>query len=495
MNTVVTYFLYPISPLLSLTLTACLLIGLECIPSLPLPKLKFGVAIAGAATALVFTILLSELPPNAYATLGYYGNAGWLAEFWQSYRLDSITLSFYGGILVFTAISLITMASRFHDSEIRSELLILTLFIATGMMLLVSADNLLMVFLALELMSLPTYVLVGIQRQDKASCEAALKYFLFGSFASVLLIFGIALLYAQFGTLRLPQIAQLLTAYGPALPVPKGLIFGGLSLISIAAAFKVGVVPFHMWVPDAYEGASTPITGFMGSAVKLAGFGLAIRLLWGMFLPLADHWIPIMEVLAVASMFVGNVAALAQDNLKRMFAYSSIAHAGYLLLGVASVVKAGPNIGPLYYYLMVYGIMFVGLFAILAIIERTHGSTNIHEITGLGFTHPLLALCLAIFAVSAAGIPPTAGFFAKYFVFLEAVRAGKTVAVILAVISSVIGAYYYLRVVVFLYMKEAREKLPLPSVPRFVYICIVVCAGSLLVLAVSPSLLSSPLVN
>jgi NADH-quinone oxidoreductase subunit N len=483
------YFLLPVSPVLTLLGSGSLLVLLEVIFGFKGRALKYIVALAGTLISLGFAMWLwKNLPPSS-TPLGYYGNVSWLVEFAQSYSLTPLSLALYVGIGVLTALSLVFLNDAFSDSELRSEVFILVTFVASGMMLLVSANSLLMVFLALELLSLPTYVLVGIHRKDRASCEAALKYFLFGSFASVLLVFGIALLYAQFGTLRLTQIAEILRGYGPGLPVSKTLILAGMSLILIASAFKIGIVPFHMWLPDVYQGAPTAITGFMGSAIKLAGFGLATRLLWEMFLPITQEWTAILGTLAVITMFVGNIAALTQDNLKRMFAYSSISHAGYLLLGVAAVGKGGPVPAALFYYLMVYGLMFVGLFAILAIVERATGNTEIYSLSGFGFSHPVLGLCLALFAISGAGIPPTAGFLGKYFIFLEAVRAGRTWWVVFAVISSVIGAYYYLRVVVYLYMKDSKEKLVLPAMGKVALVCVVACAVSLLYFAVMPTTL------
>jgi NADH-quinone oxidoreductase subunit N len=243
-----------------------------------------------------------------------------------------------------------------------------------------------------------------------------------------------------------------------------------------------------MWVPDVYQGAPSPITGFMGAAIKLAGFGFAIRLFWELFLPIAPAWKPILTWLAIITMFVGNIAALAQDNLKRLFAYSSISHAGYLLVGLTAAAgsAAAPSTGPLFYYLLVYGLMFLGLLACIQYLETATGSTEIFHLSGLGFTHPLIGLCIAVFALSGAGIPPTAGFFAKYFLFMEAVKAGNVMLVVLAVISSLIGVYYYLRVIVFLYMKESKDRVALGARPGLTYACILFCALSLFVFAFSP---------
>jgi len=492
MNSVIEYFFYPLSPVLSPIVAGLLLIGAECFPKHSLKKLKYGIAGLAMLISLFATFsILSHWPIPFAATPLNAGTANiptWLLAFAHGFRLDSASLMFFAAIAVFTFLSVVFMDLSFSTSEVKGEILILTMFIATGMMLLVSADNFIMVFLALELLSLPTYVLVGVTHKDRSACEAALKYFLFGSFATVLLVFGIALLYAQFGTLEIPRMAAAIQAHQGDIALSRVLVYSGLALIIIAVGFKIGAAPFHMWVPDAYQGAPTAITGFMGSAVKLAGFGLVMRLMWGLFLPFADHWVTLLNVLAVVTMFVGNLAALVQDNLKRMFAYSSISHAGYLLLAITSIPAAGPNQTILLYYLCVYGLLFLGLFAILALIEQQTKSTDIFQISGMGWSHPVLGACMAVFALSAAGIPPTAGFLAKYVVFLQAVRTGHTDIVIWAVVSSMVGAYYYLRTIVYLYMKDPREKLALPPAKQhaFALVCIVACALSMFYFAVTP---------
>jgi len=481
------FFLYPSSPVLVLLLTATALIGLECLPLDHWSRGKFCVAIGGAVASILLSVLLWKAWPIPYSSVGYSGAEAWLAEFYRSYFLDRQVLAFFLGIGLFTFLSLVFMNFHFQEHELRAEVFILVLFVASGMMLLVSANSLLMIFLALEFLSLPTYILVGIQKRDKASGEAALKYFLFGSFASVLLVFGIAFLYGRYGTLNIPDILNAIQTMSVDSPTPKRLTLAALGLLLVGVGFKIGLVPFHMWIPDTYQGAPSPVTGFMGSAVKLAGFGLVLRLFWGMFLPLIDQWGPIFDTLAIATMFVGNIAALVQDNLKRMFAYSSISHAGYLLLGVTSLSPENGSL--LYYYLLIYGLMYLGLFAIIAFIEYYTKNTEIYQISGMGFTHPFLGLYLALFAISGAGIPPTAGFLAKYFIFLEAVKAQKTFLVVLAVLSSLIGVYYYLRVVVYLYMKESKERIALPVSHRFAFFCIFLCALSQVYFAFSPSLL------
>jgi NADH-quinone oxidoreductase subunit N len=235
-----------------------------------------------------------------------------------------------------------------------------------------------------------------------------------------------------------------------------------------------------------YQGAPTPITGFMGSSIKLAGFVLAIKIFGEMFVVYLGYLGKILDVLAVLTMFVGNIAALLQTNLKRMFAYSSISHAGYLLLAV-SLLGQNSSSSAIYYYLMVYGIMFLGLFAMLTFIEEKTKSTHIQELSGLGFTYPMFSICLTIFAISAAGIPPTAGFLAKYLIFLNAVSMGKTFVVVLAVISSLIGVFYYLKVLVYLYMKEPTRAVAVVVPNRLAFAGVVFCAFCLIYFMLFPS--------
>jgi len=315
-----------------------------------------------------------------------------------------------------------------------------------------------------------------------------LKYFLFGSFATVLLLFSIALIYSCTGSLHFNQISSFLLA-----PTggnnPSGLMaLTASALFIISVGFKLGLAPFHMWLPDAYEGASTPITGFMGSAVKLAAFGMAVRLWWGMLAPLSTHWISILGPLAVVTMFVGNLGALKQRNLKRLLGYSSISHAGYLILGLISISKTGSQLNTqnLFYYLVVYGFMFLGALGLISLIERSSGGTDISNIEGLGFSHPLLGLCLTLFVLSAAGIPPTAGFLGKYLLFSDAVRNGHTNLVIWAVLSSTVGIYYYLRVIIAVYMTESAGRSSLVIRDRSMVMVVLACALCMIFFAMFP---------
>lgn len=488
MNLVADYFLIPILPVMAFIIAGLLITAVQC---LRMPSLKGVIkllGILGPVGAIAATWFLFKTSPLAFNSAQAGSYEAWLNEFIQSYRLDSMTLVWYWGVGAISFLSFIFIESYFKELEELPEVLILLQFISAAMMLLVSAQSLLMVFMALELMSLPTYVLVGVEKERHHGPEASLKYFLFGSFATVLLLFSIALIYAYTGSLHFNTIASFLAA-----PIggnnPAGLlVLAASALFIISVGFKLAIAPFHMWLPDAYEGAATPITGFMGSAVKLAAFGMALRLWWGMLEPISTHWIGILGSLSVVTMFVGNLGAVKQRNLKRLFAYSSIAHAGYLLLGLISVTKVGTQLNSqnLFYYLVVYGFMFVGVFGVLALIEKNTGSTDIASIEGLGFSHPVLGLALTVLVLSAAGIPPTAGFLGKYLIFADAVRNGHVSLVVLAVLSSIIGIYYYLRVIVAMYMTEPSERLVLSVKSRTMMLAIVACSLFMIFFAIYP---------
>ncbi len=477
------YFVIPISPIGCLLLAALGILLMDCLSNRGLHWLKWAIGVTGASISVVLSVHLWDMLPSL--SIPDTQNLKWLSAFWKSYYLDTISIGFFLAIAYFTMITLILLRAYLDHGGEQGPICSLLLFAGTGAMLLVSARNLMIMFLALELFSLPTYVLVGFKRRCTDSLEAALKLFLFGSFASVLFIFGIALLYSQFATFDLSQIGNSLTH----LKNVNVSTWAGFGLLFIAAGIKIGFVPFHMWIPDAYQGAPTYITGFLGSALKVAGFGLMLRVLWGPFSSLTSGWSTTLECIAVLSMFVGNISALVQNNLKRMFAYSSISHIGYILIGLTLPGAYGSTLGYLYYYLVVYGLMFLGLYCAIAVVEHKMKSSDIYQLSGMGFTHPVLSLCILLFVISAAGIPPTAVFMAKYFMFVEAVRAGKILLVLLALVSTLVGAYYHLRVVTYLYMKESKVASANSIQPTFAYISILLCTTSTLIFSVFPDIL------
>jgi NADH-quinone oxidoreductase subunit N len=331
-----------------------------------------------------------------------------------------------------------------------AEYYALILFAALGMMLMAAAGDLIIIFLGLETMSIAVYALVGFMRRDPRSNEAALKYFLLGAFSTGFLLYGIALVYGATGTIRLEPVRAAIAGGIASNP----LLLMGLSMMLIGFGFKVAAVPFHMWTPDAYEGAPTPITAFMAVGVKLAAFAGFLRVFLVHLGPLSAQWSDVLWVIAVLTMTFGNVVALVQANIKRMLAYSAIAHAGYVIVGMAaaSSFQAG---GAILYYLLGYSFTNLGAFAVVIALER-HGEVRdrIIDFRGLSRTHPALAATMALFMLSLAGVPPLAGFVGKFYVFSAALSAGLIWLVLIAAINSAISVYYYTRVIVEMYARE-----------------------------------------
>jgi NADH-quinone oxidoreductase subunit N len=337
----------------------------------------------------------------------------------------------------------------------------LILFSTLGMMLMVSAADLIVLYLGLELMALSTYILAGFLRYDVKSNEAAMKYFLLGAFASAILLYGISMIYGLTGTTNLRAIARYVAVNGlTANPV----LLLSMMFFAIAFLFKIAAVPFHMWAPDAYEGAPTPITAFMSVGPKAAGFAVLGRVFLTAFPAIATEWVLILIPVAVLTMGVGNIVALSQTNIKRMLAYSSIAHAGYALLGL--IARTPEGMASLMDYLLIYAFMNIGAFAVI-IMLRSEGfkGDNISDYEGLAKTHPLAAALMLVFMFSLTGIPPTAGFMGKFYLFMSALNAGHIWLVVIAVIFSAISAYFYLRVVMYMYMKEPKETVQLTTSP------------------------------
>jgi NADH-quinone oxidoreductase subunit N len=338
--------------------------------------------------------------------------------------------------------------TRINHGEYYALLLAATL----GMILMAASNDLITIFLGLELMSLALYILVGFRRGRLDSSEAALKYFLLGAFASGFLLYGIALLYGATGTTNLGRMALFL-GDSPMLGNPL-LLTGGL-LVLAGFGFKVAAVPFHMWTPDAYEGAPTTVTGFMSAGAKAAGFAALLRLAMVALPGLQADWRPLLTWIAILTMTVGNITALLQTNVKRMLAYSSIAHAGYLLVAVVTGGQAGGAAA--LFYLAVYSLMNLGAFGVLALLGREQEErVMVSDLAGLGQRHPGLAAAMTVFMLSLGGIPPTAGFMGKVYVFGVAVDAGLVPLVIVGVLNSVVSIYYYLRITVVMYMRDPQ---------------------------------------
>ena len=367
---------------------------------------------------------------------------------------DPMTVFF---TLLFCAIGALSVLSAWdylkRTAINKAEYYALMLASIMGMIVMAASNDLITIFLGLELMSLSLYVMVGFRRSRLDSTEAALKYFLLGAFASGFLLYGIALLYGATGTTNLARLA----AFVADTPLPGNplLVIGAL-LVFTGFAFKVAVVPFHMWTPDAYEGAPTSVTGFMSAGAKAAGFAALLRIGLRVLGPVDADWTSLLAVLAFLTMTVGNLTALMQQNLKRMLAYSSIAHAGYILVAIAAGGTDGAAAAV--FYLAVYSFMNLGAFAILAMMGKDREErVLLSDLAGLGFRQPLLGIAMTVFMISLGGIPPTSGFMGKIAVFSAAMKRPELLWLVIAgVLNSVVSVYYYLRVTVSLYMKEPQ---------------------------------------
>ena len=343
----------------------------------------------------------------------------------------------------------------------QTEVFPLTMFAVAGMMLFPAAGDLLTMFIALEVLSLPLYLMCGLARYRRLqSQEASLKYFLLGAFSSAFFLYGMALLYGYAGTLSLTGIAETLRTGGG-----DSLALIGVGLVAVALLFKVGAVPFHSWVPDVYQGAPTPITGFMAAATKIAAFGALMRVLYVAVPALAEDWRPALWVVAIATMALGTIAAISQKDVKRMLAYSAVAHTGFILTGVIAGNPAGVS-GTLF-YLAAYGFSTVGAFAVVGVVRDRNGGeqTDLARWAGLGRRYPLIALVFSLFLLAFAGIPLTSGFVGKFAVFKAAGQGGAIPLVIVGVVASAIAAYFYVRVIVLMFFTDPPEDAPLVMPP------------------------------
>ncbi|MDH3594715.1 MAG: NADH-quinone oxidoreductase subunit NuoN [Rhodospirillales bacterium] len=343
----------------------------------------------------------------------------------------------------------------------RFEFPVLMLFATLGMLAMVSANDLISLYLGLELQSLSLYVITAFRRDSVRSSEAGLKYFVLGALSSGMLLYGSSMVYGFAGSTNFEALAEVLAAdlaFGraPSLGLIVGLVF-----LLAGLAFKVSAVPFHMWTPDVYEGAPTPVTAFLASAPKVAAMALIVRVMVGPFGDLFEQWQQIVVVISIGSMVLGAFAAINQTNIKRLMAYSSIGHMGYVLVGLAAGTEAG--VLGIVVYLAIYLIMNIGTFAcILCMSQEGRMVERIEDLKGLGKSNPLMALALTILMFSMAGIPPLAGFFGKYFVFLAAIKAGLYALAVIGVLASVVGAFYYVRIVKLMYFEEPAEVLDRP---------------------------------
>ncbi len=372
-------------------------------------------------------------------------------------RGDGLAL-FVEATLVLSALVTVLLSTPYVRQRgiARAEYFVLLLFAVAGMMLLGLANDLIVLFLALETFSIALYVLAGMARGERLSQEAALKYFFLGAYSAGFLLYGVALVYAATGTTNMQALGRLVAVRGDHLPVLGYLGFG---LLLVGLGFKIAMAPFHQWTPDVYQGAPTPVAAFMSAGTKVAAFAALIRVLWTAFAGASAVWVPLLGGLAVTTMLVGNLVALVQIDLKRMLGYSAVAQAGYILVAVLAGSPEGTSAA--LFYLLIYALMNLGAFAVLIAMgpvgPEGHAATNLNDLSGLAKRHPALALAMAIFLLSLTGLPPTAGFLGKWYILRAAVDAGLSGLAVAIVLNSVLSAFYYLRPVVLMYMAEPAE--------------------------------------
>jgi NADH-quinone oxidoreductase subunit N len=432
-------------------------------------RLMTALGVLGVVAIMAVTVVVGPLP----AGIGLLHGSN--EVFGGVYVRDPLTCFLD---LLMLAIALLTLL--FGPDYLRArglpvaEYSAILLFAITGGMLIGGSRDLVLLFLALELLVLPGYLLAGYAKRDGLSTEGAIKYFLLGSFSSAIFLFGLVFTFGYTGTTRIPEVAAALSTAvaatgGGAATLAPGLVIG-LALLTTGAAFKIAAVPFHYWTPDAYQGSPTPVTGYLSVGPKIAAFALILRLFVDALAPLKADWTPFVVVLAVLTMTLGNLVALSQDNIKRMLAYSSIAHTGYILVGLAAFgaaaagsAVASAGLEAVLFYALAYAFMNLGAFAVVSALQRTPGVTSqLTSFSGLAGRAPALSLLMTLFLLSLVGIPPLAGFLAKWYVIQAALQVGGwlNVLAVITVLNAAIAAFYYLRVVVYMWMRDAPENAP-----------------------------------
>lgn len=424
-------------------------------------------------SGLVFISLTGLL----MAAISAFAKTDWPAHsFGGSYVVDHMSVFFTIVFCISSALAILISVDYNRREKIRvGEYYSLILFCTVGMVILASSTDLIMIFLGIEIVSLCLYVLAGIRRGDTRSNEAALKYFLLGAFATGFLLYGMTLLYGTTGTTKLAGIAEAVSS-GHILSEP--LIMMGVVMLVLGFGFKVASVPFHMWAPDVYQGAPTPVTAFMAVGPKAAAFAAFFRVFTEAVPELASSWELILSIIAVITMFVGNLGAILQTNIKRLLAYSSISHAGVVMIAII----AGSSLASsaLVFYMLAYAFMIFGAFGVVIYLGR-EGKENLElkDYSGLGWQAPLPALCMTIFMLSLGGLPPFAGFVAKVYIFQAALNEGYVTLVVLAVLNSAISFYYYLRVIVYMYMKEPTGEHKISVAPITLLVILIGVLGTI----------------
>ena len=455
-------------PELVIALTLLIVLVFDLFDSIS-KKILGWMTIVGAGIALWVSIQMHQA-----------GEGG--AQFYDMFMVDKFSL-FFNIIFLVSTILVVLISMNYLDRGDRKQgpYYLLILLATLGMMLMAAGNELIIVFLGLELMSLSLYVLAGYFRDNPASSEAGMKYLLLGAFASAFFLYGIALIYAGAGTTSIPAIAEQITAENKS-----PLLLAGMFLLVVGFGFKVAIVPFHQWAPDVYEGAPTTIAAFISAGPKAAGFAAFLRIFMEALPNLQVEWSGVLILLAMLTMTVGNVIAIAQTNIKRMLAYSSIAHAGYVLIGLAAANEDGVSSAML--YLLIYCVMNIGAFGAVILAKTADGENLlISDYAGLGTRKPLLAMFMGIMLLSLAGFPPTAGFVGKFYLFKAAIGSKLYLLVIVGAINTAISAFYYLRVVVTMYMREPEEELEFSPYASTLVVGLILAVLGVLLIGILPS--------
>ena len=394
--------------------------------------------------------------------------------FTDSYIVDHLSIFFTCIFTLSSALAILLSAEYNERNGMKAgEYYALILLCTVGMIVLASSTDMIMIFLGIEIVSICLYVLAGFRRDDPVSNEAALKYFLLGAFATGFLLYGMTLIYGSTGSTNIFKIAEFIKTNDSSSP----LMLMGIVLLVIGFGFKVAAVPFHMWAPDVYHGSPTPVTAFMAVGPKAAAFAAFFRVFKEGIPNMAANWEILLCIIAVLSMFVGNLGAIMQTNIKRMLAFSSISHAGYLIIAV--ITKSSLAGSGLLFYMLTYAFTTFGAFGIVILLGRK-GEENLEleNYSGLAYKHPVLALSMTVFLLSLGGLPPFAGFVAKFYIFSAAIEEGFVTLVIIAVLNSAISFYYYLKVVVFMYMKEPAGEFQISLTPMTLFVVIIGIIGT-----------------
>jgi NADH-quinone oxidoreductase subunit N len=430
-----------------------------------------ALSLAGLVGALVSVVMLASGPGRGSVM------AGMLAA-------DDFSLFLHALILGIAILGVLLAGAHLREiGAERGEYYALLLFAVVGMLGLVSAKDLIAVFIALEIMSVSLYAMVGMRRDREESQEAALKYFVTGAFSSSFFLYGIALLYGASGSTLLAKIGPAVATLAPG---QEKLVLLGVGMLLVGFGFKVALVPFHMWTPDVYEGAPTTVTAFMSAGVKAAAFGALLRVFGEALHPLAASWQPLVAALAMVTMVVGNLGALAQTNVKRMLAYSSVAHAGYLLVALVAAPQVATE--AVLFYLVAYAAVNLGGFGALASMAKAGKEPlSLGDLAGLADRHPAVAAAMTVFLISLTGVPVSAGFVGKFYLFGAAVNAGFTKVAVVGVLMSAVSAYYYLRVVVAMYMREPMRDVSWPAPSPAASLALAVSVAVVLALGVYPA--------